>query len=189
MSRRHTPFLTGTVLFVALGVGLPAAALAAYSALGSASTPATAATFPAPGTPNVSGNATGVTITWTGTQLSTGRSVDGYEVRRTVGAATTVVCTTTTALTCTDTAQTQAASYRVVAKVGGWTSSSPSRTYTPDVTAPTSTFAVQPGVNGLGWVQSSSPQVTIAATDAGSGVASVSYKVGGAAPSRRTVPT
>jgi len=169
------------VLVVALVVGLPAAALAAFVAIGTSTAPATAATFPAPGTPTVTGNASGVTLAWTGTQLSTGRNVDSYEVRRTVGATTTVVCTTTTALTCNDSAQTQTVTYRVVAKVGGWTSTSGTRTYSPDTTAPTSTFTVSPTVNGAGWVQSNNPQITIAATDSGSGVASVSYKVGSAA--------
>jgi len=167
------------VLLVALVVGLPAAALAAFTALGTRTTPATAATFPPPGTPTVTGDASGVTLTWTGTQLSTGRNVDGYEVRRTVGTTTTVVCTTT-ALTCNDSAQTQTATYRVVAKVAGWTSTSGARTYIPDGTAPTSTFAVSPAVNSAGWVRSTNPQVTISATDSGSGVASVSYKVGSA---------
>jgi hypothetical protein len=181
MSRRRPPLFSAMVLVVALVVGLPAAALAAYTAAGSNTAPATAATFPAPGAPTAQTTTAGVTLTWAGTQLSTGRKPDSYEVRRTVAATTTVICTTTTALTCTDSEQTQTVTYRVVAKVGGWTSISASTTYTPDLTAPVSTFVVQPAVNAAGWVLSSNPQITITAADqGGSGVASISYEVGAA---------
>ena len=70
-------------------------------------------------------------------------------------------------------------SYRVVARVGGWTRPArdlvhPRRDGTDvDVRRP-------PAVNAAGWVQSTNPQITISATDAGgSGVQSVSYKIGG----------
>ena len=67
--------------------------------------------------------------------------MDSYVVRRTVGTTTTTVCTTTTALTCTDTSQAKktAATYAVVAKIGNWTSTSQTTTYTPDTTPPTIT--------------------------------------------------
>jgi hypothetical protein len=123
-----------------------------------------------------------VNLTWTGTQLSTGRQPDSYQVRRTLGSTTTTVCTTTTALTCSDTKPTQTVTYRVVARIGSWTSTSVATTYNPDQTAPVSTLVVQPAVNAAGWVRSANPQITVSATDiGGSGVASVSYKVGSAA--------
>lgn len=181
MSRRRPPFLTGLVLVVGLVVALPAAAYAAFTAAGSSSAPANAASFPAPGAPTAQGTSTGVDLAWTGTALSTGRLPDSYQVRRTVGATTTTICTTTSALTCTDAKQTQSVTYRVVARVGSWSSTSAATTFNPDLTAPVSTFSVVPAVNAAGWVRSTNPQITVSATDSGgSGVASVSYKVGSA---------
>src|SRR4051812_48144937 len=104
MSRRRVPFLSGLALVVALVIGLPAAALAAYVASGAASGNAAAASFPAPGKPAATDSLANVSVTWAGTTLSTGRAVDSYQLKRTVGATTTTVCTTTN-LTCTDSRQ------------------------------------------------------------------------------------
>lgn len=180
MSRRQLPFLSGLVVVVALVIGFPSAAVAAYSATGTKAGTATAATFPAPGKPTVTDGAANVTIAWTGTALSTGRAVDNYQVRRTVGTTTTTVCTTTN-LTCTDSRQASTASYVVDARIGGWTSTSPATSFISDYAAPTSTLTVSPSVNAAGWVQSTNPSFTLSATDAGAGVQSVSYAVNGGA--------
>jgi hypothetical protein len=178
MSRRRVPFLSG-LLVVALVVGLPTAALAAYIASGTSSGNATAASFPAPGKPVATDSLSNVSVTWAGTTLSTGRAVDSYQLKRTVGATTTTVCTTTN-LSCTDSRQSSTATYVVVAKVGGWTSASPaSAPFISDFAAPTSSISISPAVSPNGWVKSANPTVTVSATDAISGVASVSYTVNG----------
>jgi hypothetical protein len=174
MSRRPAPFLSGVVLVVALVVGLPAAALAAFVAVGTSSANAAAATFPAPGKPTIQNNASNEVVAWTATALSTGRAVDSYQVKRTVGSTTTIVCTTTN-LTCADTNQTSTATYVVVAKVGGWTSTSAPTIFSPDNTAPVSTLTVTPAVNAAGWVLGNNPSFTLSAVDSGSGVQNVSY--------------
>jgi hypothetical protein len=167
------------VLVVVLVIGLPTAALAAYVAVGASSGNAAAATFPAPGKPVATDSPSGVSVSWAGTTLSTGRAVDSYQLKRTVGTTTTTVCTTTN-LTCTDSRQSTTATYVVVAKLGGWTSSSaPSAPFVSDVAAPTSSISISPAVSANGWVKSTSPTVTVSATDALSGVASVSYTVNG----------
>lgn len=181
MSRRRVPFLSGFALVVVLVVGIPSAALAAFTAIGLNSGNAAAATFPPPGKPTVTDGTSNVTVAWTATTLSTGRAVDNYQVRRTVGTTTTTVCTTTN-LTCTDTRQPSTATYVVVGRVGNWTSTSPSTTFASDYSAPVSTLSVAPAVNGAGWVQSNNPAYTLSAVDSGgSGVKSVSYKVNGGA--------
>jgi hypothetical protein len=179
MSRRRAPLLSGIALVVVLVVGLPAAALAAYVATGASSGSATAATFPAPGKPVATDSLSNVSVSWVGTSLSTGRAVDSYQLKRTVGATTTTVCTTTN-LTCTDSRQNSTATYVVVAKVGGWSSASPaSSPFVSDFAAPSSSISISPAVNGNGWVKSANPTVTISATDALSGVAKVSYAING----------
>jgi large repetitive protein len=179
MSRRRVPFLSGTVLVVALVVGLPTAALAAYIASGASSGNATAATFPAPGKPAATDSPTTVSVSWAGTSLSTGRAVDSYQLKRTVGATTTTVCTTTNT-TCTDSRQSSSATYVVVAKVGGWSSASAtSAAFISDFVAPTSSISISPAVSANGWVKSSNPTVSLSATDALSGVSSVAYTVNG----------
>src|SRR5262249_21648293 len=120
-----------------------------------------------------------VSVSWAGTTLSTGRAVDSYQLKRTVGATTTTVCTTTN-LTCTDSRQSSTATYVVVAKIGGWSSSSAaSAPFISDYAAPTSTISISPAVSANGWVKSTNPTVTVSATDALSGVGSVSYKING----------
>lgn len=179
MSRRRVPFLSGIALVVVLVVGLPTAALAAFIASGASSGSATAATFPAPGKPVATDSLTGVSVTWAGTTLSTGRAVDSYTLKRTVGTTTTTVCTTTN-LTCNDSRQSSTATYVVVAKVGGWTSTSAaSASFISDYAAPTSSISISPAVGGNGWVKSANPTVTVSATDALSGVAKVSYTING----------
>jgi hypothetical protein len=167
------------VLVVVLVVGLPTAALAAFITSGASSANATAASFPAPGKPVATDSLTGVTVAWAGTSLSTGRAVDSYVLKRTVGATTTTVCTTTS-LSCTDSRQSSTATYVVVAKVGGWSSTSAaSAAFISDFVAPTSSISISPAVNGSGWVKSTNPSVTVSATDALSGVGSVSYTING----------
>jgi len=173
MKRRWGPFLSGLVFVVAVTVGIPAAAMAAFAALGSGSGPTSAADFPAPGRPTVtSSGGTQVTVSWTGTALSNGRAVDSYQVRRTVGATTTTVCTTTTALTCTDN-PTATSSYVVVAKVGGWTSTSAARSYTPDTTPPTITnlrLSADTGSSSTDFVTTVAAQTLSGTTEAGATV-------------------
>ena len=74
------------LLIVAFIVLLPVAAYGAYLALGSGSGSAAAANLPAPGKPTVTASSTGLSIAWTSTALSTGRAVDNYQLRRTIGA-------------------------------------------------------------------------------------------------------
>lgn len=179
MKRRWGPFLSGLVFVVAITVGIPAAAMAAFVALGSGSGPTSAASFPAPGRPTVTaGGGTQVTVAWTGTALSTGKAVDSYLVRRTVGATTTTVCTTTT-LTCTDT-PTAAASYVVVARIGSWTSTSAATSYTPDTTPPTITnlrLSADTGSSSTDFVTTVAAQTLSGTTEAGATVR-VTYRGG-----------
>jgi Bacterial Ig-like domain len=173
MSRRRAPLLTGIALVVVLVVGLPIAALAAYVVGGASAGNAVAATFPAPGKPTIANTTSGVSVSWTATALSSGKAVDGYTVKRSVGATTTTVCTTTS-LSCADSRPTATATYVVVAKFGGWTSSSAAGTYTPDTTPPTITnlkLSADTGSSSTDFVTDVSAQTLSGTTEAGAQVA------------------
>lgn len=174
MSRLSRPALTGLALIVALMVGLPAVALAAFTAAGSRATTATAAAFPAPGKPTLAEVTGGLKATWTATALDTGRAVDSYVLRRTVGTTTTTVCTTTS-LTCTDASpsKTTTASYVVVAKIGAWTSTSAAASYTYDTTPPTITglkLSADTGSSSSDFITDVASQTLSGTTEAGAQV-------------------
>ena len=125
--------------------------------------------------PTVVSSNSGLTISWTGTSLSTGRAVDSYQLRRTVGATTSTVCTTST-LSCTDAKPTQTATYVVVARVASWSTSSPSTQYVPDTTPPTITnlaLSADTGGSTTDFVTDVSAQKLNGTTEAGAAVSVV----------------
>ena len=74
------------------------------------------------------------------------------------------------------------AAYGVVASFHGWSSQeSPTTWFTYDATAPTAAASASGAPNPSGWIRAASSTVTVSATDTGSGVASVSYRVDGGA--------
>ena len=184
MSRRRVPFLTGLVLVVVLVIGLPVAALAAYVATGSNSALRRRPTSRHPASPPRTDSLTTVSISWTGTALSTGtrhRQLPGQAHARRHDHHRLHHHTRSPAPTPADRDRV----LRVVAKVGSWTSTSPSTSFISDYAAPVSTLSVTPAVNAAGWVQCTNPSFTLAAVDTLSGVQSVSYAVKAAPPSPR----
>lgn len=174
MARRGGPVAWGVAL-VAFLLFLPVAAYGAYLALGSGSGNASAASLPPPAKPVVTATNSGLTISWTSTALSTGRAVDNYQLRRTIGATTTTVCTTTS-LSCSDSEPTQTATYVVVARLGSWSSSSPSTAYVPDTTPPTITnlaLSADTGSSATDFVTDVAVQKLTGTTEAGASVSVV----------------
>jgi hypothetical protein len=129
-----------------------------------------------------------VAVTWIGSTLSTGQPAAGYYVTRVTDGATAAACGTspaqpTTGSSCGDTGVPDG-SYRyvVTAVYATWTAASlPSGSVTvvtdstpPTVPAPVVTAAVTSGSNPV-FVNHEVVTLTDAATDAGSGVGSVSY--------------
>jgi hypothetical protein len=107
--------------------------------------------------------------------LKTGQAATGYVVLRDVGAQTTQVCVTSGARACTDPAPVAGQqTYRVYARFGPWAgASSAGTTFTPDTHPPTTTASP----DGSGPVNSNPTRVTLNATDTGSGVANIRYRV------------
>lgn len=174
MRRRGGP-VAWAVAVVAFLVFLPVAAYGAYLTIGSGSGSTAAASLPAPGKPTITVSNSGLSIGWTSTALSTGRAVDSYQLRRTIGAATTTVCTTTS-LTCTDSKPNQTATYAVVAKVSNWSSSSASTQYVPDTTPPTITnlaLSADTGSSSTDFITDVAVQKLNGKTEAGAAVSVV----------------
>ncbi len=170
------------VLTVALALQ-PLAGWAAWTFThnGSGSTASTQVNRPA--APTVTKVGTTARVDWTQTTLAQGTPVASYTVRRYVGATTTVVCTVNEPIrTCVDSSPVQTtATYGVTAQLQAWTSTeSVRKSFTFDTTAPVTTASSSPAPNGAGW-NKTAPTLTLTATDSGSGVASITYKIGAAA--------
>lgn len=177
MRLRRGRLLASVVLVAALAFGVPGVAMAAYAALGLGAGGVGSATLPAPGKPSLAYSSGQLAISWTATQLSTGRPVDAYQVRRTVGATTTTACTTTS-LSCTVTAPSATASYTVVAKVSSWSATSAATTYTPDTTPPAITglaLSSDTGASSTDFVTDVAAQTLTGVTEPGSQV-TVTYR-------------
>jgi len=173
-------------LAVVLGllVSGPNSAQASWQALGTRASTASATTVNRPAAPVVTKVGVNAQVSWTATTLAQGTAVTGYTVLRKVGATTITLCTTTApTATCVDTAPVQTtAEYSVIARYRGWASQESTRTaFTFDTVAPVTTAAATGTPNGAGWIRAASSNVTLTATDAGSGVASIRYKIGSAA--------
>jgi hypothetical protein len=141
----------------------------------------TAASVNRPAGPTVVRSGASAVVSWTATTLTGGSPATGYAVRRQAGATTTTVCSTSApTLTCADVAPVPGtATYGVVAVFQGWSSQeSPTTSFALDSTAPTTTASASGAANAAGWISAASSTVTVSATDAESGVASVSYRVG-----------
>jgi hypothetical protein len=178
--RRAVMVIAAVVL---LGItGGPALAAWLTSGLGNTTVGASDLSTPAKPTLSTDGNGR-VVVSWQATSLSSGQAATGYVVRRIDTSGTTTVCTVSApTLTCTDpTPVTTSASYTVAAKFAGWTSAQSTATLY-DVAAPTTTLATSSNANSSGWWTTSPVGFTLTATDGGSGVKSITYKVGAGAP-------
>lgn len=179
--------LGASALALAVTAGV---AWAHWSATGTGTAAAAAATLDPPAAVSATAPAwTGaVSLTWTAASLSTGQAASGYVVARLGGSGPAAACGTsaaspTTATSCTDGPVPDGTYHYVVTAVyRTWTASSaPSDPVTvltdsvpPAVPAPGVSAAVVSGGNPV-FVSSEAVTLTDAATDAGSGVASVSY--------------
>lgn len=172
----------------ALPVGLAATVLvaavaadAAWTSTGSASAVGTATSVAQANAPTVTAGTGKATVSWTASTLANGAAVGGYRVFRHVSGGRTEVCTAVSpSLTCDDTTPAgSAVEYGVVAYRGDWTG--PESALTPfsyDTTAPATTMTFSPAANPAGY-HNTDVVVTLTATDAGAGVASVTYAVNG----------
>ena len=190
MSRVLRLALAATV--VALAVA-PTAAEAAWLSHGAARATVNATTLNKAGTPVATKTAPTVTISWAATTLASGASVGGYEVRRHSGSGYTVVCTTASpsVRSCQDPAPLMGqVTYGVVARSGAnWVSQeSDPLSFQYDTTAPVTTPGQSPATNADGW-NNATTTVTLPATDAESGVKSISYSVNGGSPTTVTGAT
>lgn len=136
-----------------------------------------------PAAPTVTKVGANTRIAWLQGTLAQGTVVTSYIVRRTVGATSTVICTVNEpARYCNDTSPgTVPATYTVTNVYRSWTgSASPGTTFTHDTIVPVTTLSSLPAPNAAGW-NTTAPTLTLTATDAGSGVSSITYKIGPAA--------
>lgn len=123
-----------------------------------------------------------VRLAWSPALLTTGTAAEGYYVLRDDGAPTT--CGTAdapiAATACTDLGVPDGAvTYTVVAVHRGWTATSArSAPVLVDATPPTASATVSPEPGPSGYVTTRPARVDVAASDAGSGVASVTTWVG-----------
>lgn len=171
------------LLTAVLALGLAGGpALAAWLTTGAGNTTARAADMSTPAAPTTALNGSGkVVVSWQAVTLTSGQAVTGYVVRRTDSSGTQQVCSVSApTVSCTDpNAVATAASYTVSAKYANWTSAqSPATWY--DVAAPSTTLSTSSAANASGWWTSSPVGFTLNATDVGSGVKSIAYKVGSA---------
>ncbi len=159
-------------------------AFAQWLHTGTAPATATAASIPQVGTPTVTGTGSQATISWSAVTVTASRPVTGYVVRRYNGSgAATVACTVTApTVSCTDPQPvTGNVTYTVAATFAGW-SGPESTAVAYDVVAPSTILSTSTVANSRGWWTTSPVTVTLNASDSGSGVGSISYRVGAAAP-------
>lgn len=169
----------------ALVVLTPLCASATWTAPGTGAGTTVAATVSKPAAPTVVKSGANAQVSWTASTLTNGTAATGYTVLRHNGATTTTVCTTTApTVTCNDTSPVYATvTYGVVAKYKGWTGQESNTTsFRFDNVAPVTTASATGTPNAAGWTRAASANVTLTATDADSGVASIWYKVGSASP-------
>ncbi|HEY7042367.1 MAG TPA: hypothetical protein VH419_01735 [Nocardioidaceae bacterium] len=165
---------------VAVGLAVqPAMAMAEWLSPGTGSGSSTATRVNSPVAPTVVRSGSNVVVSWPQGKLANGTVVTGYQVKRTVGTTTTTLCTTTEPTrTCTDGNPAGTASYAVVNRYANWSATGPTTSLTFDQTAPATTLTSNPAPNAAGW-NKTDPTLTLTATDAGgSGVASITYKIG-----------
>jgi hypothetical protein len=164
------------VLAVVVAVLLqPTPVSAAWRANGTGQGTAKATEVEKASAPTVAPAGSAASISWAPVMLRTGQPASGYVVLREVGAQTTQVCTTTGARTCTDAAPVAGSqTYKVFARFGPWTGPvSNGTSYTPDTQPPTTTATP----DGSSPVNTNPTRVTLSATDTGSGVAFIRYRV------------
>ena len=162
----------------------PAVGLAAWISHGTSTGSATATSVVKAGTPTVTRSGATAVVSWPQGVLANGLVSTGYTVKRTSGATTTTLCTVAEPTrTCTDSSPVPGSStYVVVSRFNGWTGvASDPTTFVFDTDAPVTTLASNPAANGNGYV-TSAPTLTLTATDASTSVASITYKIGAAAP-------
>jgi hypothetical protein len=175
--------ILGLLLAAALVIQ-PAAGWAGWVAGATGSGETAASSVSQLAAPTVTRSGSTAVVSWGQGTLANGVVAKGYVVKRTVGATTTTICTTIEpARTCTDSAPNAGtASYVVQATYRNWVGPASNPTsFTMDSVAPTTTLSSNPAPNATGWV-TSTPTLTLTATDGSSGVASITYKIGAAAP-------
>ena len=180
MKRR---IVTALLVVVAV-VAVPVAAVAAWVSQGVGHGTAGATYVVKAGTPTVTRSGSTAVISWPQGVLDSGVVATGYIVKRTAGATTTTICTVAEPThTCTDNAPVVGySSYRVYSLYRSWTGTgSDAAGFSFDLVAPVTTLSSNPAPNANGYVLSA-PTITLNATDVGTAVASITYRLGAAAP-------
>lgn len=171
---------------LAMALGLPGwAAQAAWTADSATAGDVTATSVSRAESPSATRVGSSVRLDWAAVTLAEGTPATGYTVTRYTGQSTgTEVCSTAApTVTCTDAAPVLGVAYYTVrARFKPWTGpESPQTQFTFDDTAPTTTMTTSPAPNAGGW-NNTPVSITLEATDASSGVASISYQVGAQPP-------
>ncbi|MDQ0632511.1 hypothetical protein QFZ40_000420 [Arthrobacter pascens] len=188
----RVPWIVATLLLL-LGTGT--AAYAFWASATSSSNAAAAADALSPGSkPAVTAAGSALTVTWAGGTTVNGRAATGYTVTRysaatggTATAATGGCAGTVTTRTCTEQSVPGGIwYYTVTPTIALWTGTESPRSSgtSNDSTAPVATVSgISPTPNAAAWNNTSPVSVTVTADDgaAGSGVASISYRVDGGA--------
>ena len=173
------------LLLAAVLLVQPVAGFAAWISQNSGTGSTTATSVAKTGAPTVTGVGANAVVSWPQGVLANGVVATGYVVKRTVGATSTTICTVAEPTrTCSDTAPSPAAAgYVVFATYGtNWIGPASNATsFTFDTDAPVTAVSSTPAPNANGYV-TSAPTLTLTATDVSSSVASITYKIGPAAP-------
>jgi hypothetical protein len=189
---RRAPWVLPGILLLATGIG--PAAYAFWQTESSNYAAAAADSIPAGGTPAVTANGAGLSVSWTAATTASGRPVSGYTVTRyavatggTAIPATGACAGIVTALTCTEQGLPGGIwYYTVTPAIALWTGAESPRSdgIYNDTTAPVATASLTQAPNTAGWNNTSPVTVTINAQDdpAGSGVASITYTLDTGAP-------
>jgi hypothetical protein len=174
-----------TALLVVVSVlAVPAAAVAAWISQGAGHGSANATYVVKAGTPTVTRSGSTAVISWPQGVLANGVVATGYIVKRTSGATTTTICTVAEPThSCTDNNPvTGFSSYQVFSLYRSWTGAgSDAASFAFDLVAPVTTLSSNPAPNANGY-NLTAPTITLTATDVGTGVSSITYKLGSAAP-------
>lgn len=182
----------GAAVALALVIAIPAWAYWAFSP--NQSTTFAAATLNGTASVTVPEYSSGtVTVTWAAVVAPGGGAVDGYYVRRFLGASPSAACgtapgTLTTLLSCSDTGVTAGTyTYQVTAVFKSWTATTASSAMLVDTTAPSEPTATLTAATGNSFISGTTaftnPQagkaggftVTSAPTDAESGILDVTF--------------